>query len=263
MSEFGLDVERGEDRVAWITVRNPKRLNAIRLEMWRAIPELIATLASDPSVNVCVIRGAGTAAFASGADISEFESVRKDAASAAEYEAVTTTAFDALLGLEKPLIAMIRGACIGGGLAVATCADVRLASTDAQFALPAARLGLGYHASGVRRLVDLVGPGMTAEIFFAALQYDADEALRMGLVTRVLPAGDIEGFTRAYAGAMAANAPLTQQAAKLAIADALADPADRDGAAVERRVAACFASEDYAEGIRAFLTKRRPKFQGK
>jgi enoyl-CoA hydratase/carnithine racemase len=262
MSDFGIDVERGDDHVAWVTFRNPERLNAVRLEMWQSVAGIMQALAAAPEVRVCVLRGAGKAAFASGADIGEFETQRKDAPSAAHYEAVTAAAFEALTAFEKPLLAMVHGVCIGGGLALALCADVRLASAEARFALPAARLGLGYHASGIARLVQIVGPSNAAEICFAALQYDAAEALRLGLVNRVLPKDDLEGFTRAYAAAMATNAPLTQRAAKFAIREALADPAARGPATAARLIAACFESADYAEGVRAFREKRKPRFGG-
>jgi enoyl-CoA hydratase len=261
MGDFGIDLTGAADGVAWITLRNPQRHNALRLEMWQALPDVAARIEADSQVRVCVVRGHGNDAFASGADISEFEQHRKDPASAAAYEAVTSRAFTALLELTKPVIAMIQGHCMGGGLALALCADVRLSAADARFAVPAARLGVGYHRSGVERLVDVVGPSAAAEIFFAGLQYTADEALRLGLVNRVLPKEDLEGFTRAYATAMAANAPLTQRAAKRAIRDAL-DGRAHD-AEVERLIDACFASQDYAEGVRAFLEKRKPRFTGR
>ena len=163
----------------------------------RRFPRPLRALAADPAVRVVVLRGAGEEAFASGADISEFVTQRGDAASAAAYEGVTAAAFEALLAIEKPVVAMIQGVCIGGGLAIAACADLRIASDDARFALPAARLGLGYHQSGVERLVGLLGPSAAAEVFFTARQYTADEALRIGLVNRIVPRGELRAFTAA------------------------------------------------------------------
>ena len=262
MSDFGIDVQRDGAGVAWISLRNHSRLNAIRLEMWQPLPGIVRALDADADVRVLVLRGAGEEAFASGADISEFATRRGDAASAASYEAVTAGAFEALLGVAKPLVAMIHGVCIGGGLAVAACADLRVAAADARFAVPAARLGLGYHLSGIERLVGLLGPSATAELFFTARQYDAEEALRIGLVNRVVPKGDLQAFTERYVADIAANAPLTLRAAKRAIAESQRPDAERDRAAVARLIAACFESADYTEGVRAFLGKRRPRFRG-
>jgi enoyl-CoA hydratase/carnithine racemase len=262
MSEFGIDVEREAGGVAWVVLRNPARLNAVRLEMWQALPDAVRALDADPAVRVLVLRGAGDDAFASGADISEFATRRKDAASAAAYEAVTATAFAALLAVEKPVVAMINGVCIGGGLAIASCADLRIAADDARLALPAARLGLGYHQSGVERLMALVGPSAAAELFFTAREYTAAEALQIGLLNRVVPRAELRAFTGQYAGAIADNAPLTLRAAKRAILDAQRSDEARDRARVARLIAACFESADYAEGVRAFLEKRRPRFRG-
>jgi enoyl-CoA hydratase/carnithine racemase len=261
-TEFGIDVVREAGGLAWLVLRNPARLNAVRREMWEAIPGAVAALAADADVRVLVMRGAGEQAFASGADISEFETHRRDPVSAAAYEELTARAFTALLAFEKPLLAMVRGACIGGGLALAVCADIRLAAADVQLAVPAARLGLGYHYSGVERLVQLVGPSAAADVFFTAHRYTAADALRIGLVNHVVPVAELEAFTRRYAGDIAANAPHTLRAAKRAIVEALRDPAARDLEAVRRLVAHCFASADYAEGVRAFLEKRAPRFRG-
>jgi enoyl-CoA hydratase/carnithine racemase len=263
VSAFGVDVERGADGVAWVVLRNPGKLNAVRLEMWQAIPGVLATLEGDPAVRVVVVRGHGDDAFASGADISEFATHRKDAASAAAYEAVTAEAFVALAAHPKPLVAMLQGACIGGGLAIAVCADLRIAADDAKMALPPARLGLGYHLAGVERVVQIVGPSAAAEMLFTARQYGADEALAIGLVNRVVPKAELVAETMRYVRDIAANAPLTIRAAKRAIAEVQRAADVRDAAAVARLVAACFESEDYAEGVRAFLDKRRPRFQGR
>ncbi len=262
MTAFGVDVRREGDGVAWLVLRNPERVNAVRLEMWQAIPPLVAELAADRAVRVVVMRGDGTDAFASGADISEFSTHRKDAASAAAYERTTAEAFEALTGFPKPLVAMIHGICIGGGLALAASADLRVAADDARFALPAARLGLGYHVKGVERLVRLLGPSAAAELFFTARRYDAVEALRIGLVNQVVVKADLETFTARYAADIAANAPLTLRAAKRAIAEVQRDPTSRDVDAVRTLIAECFESADYAEGVRAFLEKRTPKFRG-
>ncbi len=263
--EFETDrlVARKEAQIGWIVFNNPARRNALSLDMWRALGEVVERYAHDDGVRVAVMTGAGGKAFASGADISEFERHRASAAAEKEYNRVSSTAQAALERFGKPLLAMIRGYCIGGGLAVALHADIRIAAEGAQFAIPAARLGLGYGFRGLRGLTALVGPARAREIMFTARRFDADEALRIGLINRLVPADRLEATVRECAGAIAANAPLTVRAAKAAIGEALKDPADRDLDRIDDMVRACFDSDDYAEGRRAFMEKRKPRFIGR
>ena len=252
-----------KDGIGWVIYNNPKRLNAVSLEMTEALPVIYDAYEERDDVRVVVLRGAGERAFVSGADISEFEKNRSSEESRRIFDEKGKIAAARIEAFTKPVIAMVRGYCIGGGLMTALKADIRIASDDAQFGIPAARLGLGYGFSGVAPLVDLVGPAAANEILFSARRFSADEALRMGLVNRVVPGSALEPAVLELARTIADNAPLTVRAAKFAIRQCARDPGARDLDGAARLVEACFRSEDYVEGRRAFMEKRRPAFQGR
>jgi enoyl-CoA hydratase/carnithine racemase len=255
-------IGRKEGAIGWMIFNNPERRNAISREMWQAIPDVLAAFEADPEVRVVIFTGAGEKAFVAGADISQFEEQRADAAAEARYSQASAAANLAMAGVSKPTIAMIRGYCIGGGLAVALTCDMRICEEGSRFGIPAARLGLGYGFGGIKALIDLVGPSIAKEILFTARHFTAAEALRVGLVNRVASPAELEPLARDYARMIGENAPLTVRAAKMAAREAMRDPEKRRLAEVEAAVAACFDSADFKEGRTAFMEKRRPVFRG-
>ncbi len=266
--ELALDTQKiigrvDADGIGWLIFNQPERHNALSLEMWQGIGDVLESYADDPDVRVVVMRGAGGKAFVSGADISEFDSKRSSAAQKDEYGKIAGRANRWLARFDKPMIALIEGYCIGGGLATALSADIRIASPDSTFGIPAARLGLGYEYEGLARLIRMVGPARARDIMFSARFMDASEAREMGLVNLVYPREEIERETIAYAERIAGNAPLTVRAAKAAINAWERGEREEDLRRVHTLVDECFDSEDYKEGRRAFREKRTPDFRGR
>jgi enoyl-CoA hydratase/carnithine racemase len=252
-----------DGHVAQVLVDNPARRNAFDLAMWQALPALFAALEAHPGVRVIVVRGAGGLPFASGADISEFETLRATAAGGRAYEAANEAAFRAVADCRKPVIAMIRGFCLGGGLGLSVSCDLRIAAQGCQFGIPAGRLGVGYPPGAMAYFVAAVGAMAAKDLFFTARRIGTDEALALGLLGRVVADADLERETLALAATIAANAPLALTAAKLAIASAARLPGAPSADELDVAVAACFDSDDYREGRTAFLGKREPRFSGK
>ena len=231
-----------DGNIGWMIFNNPDKHNAVKVEMWEAIPQILDQFEADNTVKVVVLKGSGEKAFISGADISEFEQVRASACT-------------------KPTIAMIRGYCIGGGAGIAVSCDLRIATDASKFGIPAAKLSVGYRHGGIRKLVDLVGPSAAKDIFFTARQIPAPEALTMGLINKMVPNDKLEATVEEYCKAICANAPLTITAVKQII-EQIVKPGSLDQDFCEQLVENCFNSQDYIEGRRAFMEKRKPVFKG-
>lgn len=250
-----------EDAIAWLIIDNPTRRNALTAKMWAAIPDLVRQAEANPAIRVLVVRGAGDDTFSAGADISEFEEQRSGDA-AARYNQLNHDAFNTLQNCSKPTIAMIHGFCLGGGLGLAVACDLRYADDKAQFAIPAAKLGIGYNPHWMRPVLHIISSAHAKELLFTAKRFDATWADAAGLINARLPANDLETATKATATEIAMNAPLTIAAAKRTIDALTAKPENADIDELEGLISACFSSRDYAEGCAAFLEKRKPTFTG-
>ena len=259
----GKILQRIADGVGIVTFNNPAKRNAISLDMWEGLGFALTELRDHPDVRVVILVGAGDKAFVSGADISQFEQTRHNAEASEEYSRRSAAQRALLADYPKPTIACIRGFCLGGGMQVAMLADIRIAAEDSQFGIPAARLGIAYGYDGLRHLVSLVGPSWARLLMYTGMRIDSAEAVRIGLVDRVIPNAELWNATLDIARTIAGNAPLSIQAARITIAQILKDPGDRDMNAIKEIAAACMNSEDFREGRRAFMEKRKPQFRGR
>lgn len=250
-----------QEAVARITFNKPERMNAMSLDMWQGLAETLDELRGDDQIRVVILCGAGDKAFVSGADISEFESQRSSEDSVRKYNRIFEAADRALYDFPKPTIAEIKGYCVGGGMGLAIACDIRICADDAWLGITAAKLGLGYGYDGVRKLVSLAGPEVASQILYSARLFPAEAAQRMGLVSEVVPRGDLAKTVTDLTSRIATNAPKTVRTAKAAIRAVLKPDGPVDRAMVDRLVADCFASDDFAEGYRAFAEKRKPQFR--
>jgi enoyl-CoA hydratase len=251
------------DGVGIITFNNPDKRNAMSIEMWEGLGSALIELRDDPEVRVVIMTGAGDKAFMSGADISQFEKNRHNAQASEEYGKRSDAQRALLADYPKPTIACIRGFCLGGGMQIAMLADIRMAAENSQFGIPAVKLGIAYGYEGLNHLVSLVGPSWARLLLYTGMRIDSAEALRIGLVDRVVSDAELWNATTEIARTISGNAPLAVQAAKITIAQVLKDPDQRDMAAIKAIGTACMDSEDFREGRRAFMDKRKPRFTGR
>jgi enoyl-CoA hydratase len=262
MTQTDKMLSRKEGSVGYLTFNNPERHNAVSLDMWNAAEGILEDFKADKNIRVVVLTGAGGKAFVSGADISKFESERSNKEMIDRYNIAVDRANPAVYEFPKPTIAMIRGYCIGGGVGLALCCDMRICSDNSKFGVPAAKLGLGYGFKGIKKLVDVVGPSFAKEIFYTARQFIAAEALQMGLVNRAVPEGELEAYVKNYAETIGGNAPLTVDAVKYIVGQVVTPESERNLQKCADLVSQCFASSDYSEGRKAFMEKRKPAFTG-
>ena len=254
---------RRDGAVGHLVFNNPAKLNAVSLDMWDALTGILKDYEKDPEIRCVVVSGAGGKAFVSGADISKFESERANADAQVRYDAISRQGYEALYDFAKPTIAKITGYCIGGGMNLAACCDMRYCNEGARFGVPAAKLGLGYGFQRIERLSRIVGLPRAMEFLFTAKQYSANEAYDMGLVNGVASDAELDAMVGAITSAIAQNAPLTIALAKAAAREIAKPESKQDHKRLEKMTQACFDSDDYKEGRRAFMEKRKPAFKGR
>jgi enoyl-CoA hydratase/carnithine racemase len=262
LSEGKLGVEK-RGAVGWIVFDSPAKRNAINGAMWRGIAPAMARFDADPEVRCVAFRGAGSEAFSAGADISEFDRIRAQTSSVSEYDGLLDQVLHAIQDSRKASVAMIHGFCMGGGLEIALACDLRYCGASAQFGIPAAKLGLAYNVEGHKRLLETVGHARAREIMFLGGRYVAADALAMGLVHAVLKDDALEKYTAEILQTLSDNAPLAIANSKTIIEEYVKSQGAPDAAAMQRAMQRCIDSEDYKEGRRAFMEKRKPRFEGK
>ena len=255
-------LSRTQDGVGYIIFNNPEKHNAVSIEMWDALEKFLNQFREDNNIRVVVLEGAGGKSFVSGADISKFDKERSTKEAVLSYNKRTQKVYELLEAFPKPTIAKINGYCIGGGLNLAVCCDIRICSEKSKFAMPAAKLSLGYPFSSIKRLFDIMGPGMAKHFMFTAEKISANEAVSCGLIQKLVTEENLETFVNDYAFKISKNAPLTIKAMKQIGIEILKNPSERDLTLCENLASACFDSEDYKEGRKAFMEKREPNFKG-
>jgi enoyl-CoA hydratase len=255
-------LSKSENGVGYITFNNPEKHNAVSIEMWDALVTILNDFKNNKDIRVIVLIGAGGKSYVCGADISKFDKERSSKEAVLNYNKKTQMVYELLETFPKPTIAMINGYCIGGGLNLAVCCDIRICSQKSKFAMPAAKLSLGYPFSSIKRLFDIMGPGMAKHFMFTADRINADEALTCGLVQKLVPEDTLVNFVKEYALTISKNAPLTIRAMKQIGIEILKNPDDRDLVLCEELASVCFDSEDYKEGRNAFMEKRPANFKG-
>jgi len=256
-------IVRREGAVGWLLISNLQKHNAVTYEMLQALPEAVAKHDRDGNVRVIALAGDGSEAFASGADIKQYAAIRGSQYAASSYGQMLDTVYQSFASLRKPTVAKIRGACIGIGLSLAVCCDLRMVTKSAHISHPASRFGMGISWGGMRRLVSLIGPGDAADLVFSARSITGRRAYKIGFASRVVADADLDREFASLCEAIAAGAPLTIAAAKRAITEALRDPAERNLKELQAMIDGCNASDDYKEGLASYGAKRPPQFKGR